>query len=213
MYAYLKLFPSLAPFSGPANAVIVTPTPLKADTAPNTGLVIAPRLGGVCFHSPFEQMTPVLVFTKSSFLILVTQVPGFRVVSRAQKSPQPIVPKESRKSQKASSSAGERWPAPQRAIGSPNEPSFNIRTFFYAVQGKPGSDEGSPCGLDPPPSPGSLISSSSTPLVKNEQKQVGALPCMHVWAGSERTGFNETSSRSMFHCCCVTEPQINTHIG
>eukprot|EP00066_Takifugu_rubripes_P024700 XP_011613966.1 PREDICTED: MLX-interacting protein [Takifugu rubripes] len=105
-----------APFSGPANAVIVTP-PLKADAAPNTGLVIAPRLGGAT---------------------------GFRVVSRTQKTPQPIVPKESRKSPKHSSSA---------------------------VQGQPGSDEGSPCGLDQVPSPGSLISSSSTPLVKNEQKQ------------------------------------------
>lgn len=63
MKLYLNPFTSLAPFSGPANAVIVTP-PLKADAAPNTGLVIAPRLGGVSFHNPSEQMTLVLVFIK-----------------------------------------------------------------------------------------------------------------------------------------------------
>lgn len=46
------LFTFLAPFPGPANAMVVTPTPLKADAVPSTGLVIAPRLGGVCFHHP-----------------------------------------------------------------------------------------------------------------------------------------------------------------
>lgn len=46
------LFTFLAPFSAPANAMIVTPTPLKADAVPSTGLVIAPRLGGVCLHNP-----------------------------------------------------------------------------------------------------------------------------------------------------------------
>lgn len=56
-------FPSPAPFSGPANAVIVTP-PLKTDAAPNTGLVIAPRLGGVRLHNPFEQTALVLAFIK-----------------------------------------------------------------------------------------------------------------------------------------------------
>ncbi|KAI9521841.1 hypothetical protein NQZ68_003996 [Dissostichus eleginoides] len=73
-----------APFSGHANAVIVTPTPLKADVH-NTGVVITPsQLGGA---------------------------PGFHVVSH--KSPQLIVPKEkssNRKNQKASSSAGHSQP-------------------------------------------------------------------------------------------------------
>lgn len=64
MNLYLKPFTSLAPFSGPANAMIVTPTPLKADAAPNAGLVIAPRLSGVRFHYPFEQMTLGLVLIK-----------------------------------------------------------------------------------------------------------------------------------------------------
>lgn len=50
MNLYLNPSTSLAPFSAPANAVIVTP-PLKTDAAPNTGLVIAPRLGGVRFHN------------------------------------------------------------------------------------------------------------------------------------------------------------------
>lgn len=71
-----------APFPGHANAVIVTPTPLKADVVPNTGVVIAPsHLGGA---------------------------PGFHIVSQTQKCPQPIVPKEksfspNRKNQKTSS--------------------------------------------------------------------------------------------------------------
>ncbi|XP_070760126.1 MLX-interacting protein [Enoplosus armatus] len=112
-----------APFPGHASAVIVTPTPLKADVVPNTGVVISPsQLGGAS---------------------------GFHVVSQTQKSPKPIVPKEksyssSRKNQKASSSV---------------------------VHSQPGSGQGSPRGLDQVPSPQSLISSSSTPLVKNEQNQ------------------------------------------
>ena len=40
-----------APFPGHANAVIVTPTPLKADVVHNTGVVITPPLGAVCFSS------------------------------------------------------------------------------------------------------------------------------------------------------------------
>ncbi|KAJ4942342.1 hypothetical protein JOQ06_012208 [Pogonophryne albipinna] len=80
-----------APFPGHANAVIVTPTPLKADVH-NTGVVITPsQLGGA---------------------------PGFHVVSH--KSPQLIVPKEkssNRKNQKASSSAGHSQP--ESGQGSP----------------------------------------------------------------------------------------------
>lgn len=50
------LFTFLAPFPGSANAMIVTPTPLKAEAVHNTGLVITPRLGGVCFHIPSKQL-------------------------------------------------------------------------------------------------------------------------------------------------------------
>lgn len=40
-----------APFPGHTNAVIVTPTPLKADVVSNAGVVIAPsHLGGVCLQ-------------------------------------------------------------------------------------------------------------------------------------------------------------------
>lgn len=112
-----------APFPGHANAVIVTPTPLKADLVPNTGVVIA--------SSPLGATS------------------GFQVVP--QKSPQTIVPKEksyssSRKNQKGSCSV---------------------------VPNQPQSGQGSPCGLDQVPSPQSLISSSSSPvLVKNEQPQI-----------------------------------------
>ncbi|KAK2837218.1 hypothetical protein Q5P01_014430 [Channa striata] len=75
--------------------------------------------------------------------------PGFHVMSQTQKSPQPIIPKEksyssTRKNQKASSSV---------------------------VHSQPGSSQGSPCVLDQVPSPQSLISSSNTALVKNEQNQ------------------------------------------
>ncbi|XP_060894913.1 MLX-interacting protein isoform X1 [Labrus mixtus] len=76
-----------APFPGHANAVIVTPTPLKAEVVQNTGVVITPsHLAGA---------------------------PGFHVVS--QQSPQTIVHKEksypsSRKNQKASSSVVHRQP-------------------------------------------------------------------------------------------------------
>ncbi|XP_034397614.1 MLX-interacting protein isoform X2 [Cyclopterus lumpus] len=117
-----------APFPGHANAVIITPSPLKADVVRTTGVIITPsQLGGT---------------------------PGFHVLSQTQKSPQPIVPKErssSCKSQKASSSVG---------------------------HSQPGSAEGSPHGLDQVPSPQSLIISSSTiPLVKNEQNQSRRTTC------------------------------------
>ncbi|XP_029999727.1 MLX-interacting protein isoform X5 [Sphaeramia orbicularis] len=108
-----------APFPGPANAVIVTPTSLKAD---GTGVVIAP--------SPLARSS------------------GFRVASQIQKSPLPIIPKKicssSRKNQKPSSGV---------------------------VHNQSGTGQGSQCGLDQVPSPQSLISSTTTPLVKNEQNQ------------------------------------------
>ncbi|XP_029961149.1 MLX-interacting protein isoform X2 [Salarias fasciatus] len=61
-----------APFPGHANAVIVTPSPLKADVVSNTGVVIAP-----------------------SHLV---QGPGFHVMAPTPKSPQPIVPKDKSRS-------------------------------------------------------------------------------------------------------------------
>lgn len=48
--------------------------------------------------------------------------------------------------------------------------------FVFPVQSQPGSGQGSPQGLDQVPSPQSLISGSSTPLVKNEPNQV----CVYV---------------------------------
>lgn len=47
----MSVFIFSAPFPGHTNAVIVTPTPLKADVVPNAGVVIAPsHLGGVCLQ-------------------------------------------------------------------------------------------------------------------------------------------------------------------
>ncbi|XP_037338042.2 MLX-interacting protein isoform X1 [Pungitius pungitius] len=115
------LLRTATPFQGHTSAVIVTPSPLKADVVHNTGVVITPsQLGGT---------------------------PGFHVLPQTQKSPLPIVPKEkssSRRSQKAASAVG---------------------------HSQPGSGQGSPHGLDQVSSPQSLISSSITPLVKNEQNQ------------------------------------------
>ncbi|KAG7223412.1 hypothetical protein INR49_015515 [Caranx melampygus] len=89
-FAMPRPFLSSSPFSGHANAVIVTPSPLKADVVPNTGVVI----------------------TSSH----IRGAPGFHVVSQTQKSPQPIVPKEksyspSRKNQKTASSVVHSQPA------------------------------------------------------------------------------------------------------
>lgn len=65
------LFVFLAPFPGPANAMIVTPTSLEPDAVPSTGLVIAPRLGAVCFHQPSKhsvQMSHVFKSQSDSVL-------------------------------------------------------------------------------------------------------------------------------------------------
>lgn len=65
------LFIFLAPFPGPANAMIVTPTSLEPDAVPSTGLVIAPRLGAVCFHHPSKhsvQMSHVFKSQSDSVL-------------------------------------------------------------------------------------------------------------------------------------------------
>ncbi|XP_056138517.1 MLX-interacting protein [Lampris incognitus] len=95
------------PFPGHPNAVIVTPTPLKADVVPNTGVVIAPsNLGGP---------------------------PGFHIMPQTHKSPQPIVPKEeaysSRKNQKPSASvvrsrqsSGQGSPCGSDQVPSPQSP-------------------------------------------------------------------------------------------
>ncbi|KAF0033902.1 hypothetical protein F2P81_013968 [Scophthalmus maximus] len=84
----LDFMDSFDPLQGHTNAVIVTPTPLKADAVPNTGVVIS-----------------------SSHL---AGAPGFHVVSQAQK---PNVSRQkscssSRKNQKASSSVGHSQPGP-----------------------------------------------------------------------------------------------------
>lgn len=106
-----------------------------------------------------------------------SQAPGFSVVPHAQKTPQPIVPKQksyssSRKSQKTTSSVGECSFYPERIS---KLQSKHRRLFVFPGHHQPGSGQGSPCGLDPVPSPQSLI--SSTPLVKNEQNQV----CLYLY--------------------------------
>ncbi|XP_032371894.1 MLX-interacting protein isoform X3 [Etheostoma spectabile] len=147
-----------APFPGP-NAVIVTPTPLKADVVHNAGVVITPsQLGGA---------------------------PGFHVLSKTKKSPQPILPKgksysSSRRNQKASSSVG---------------------------HSQPGSSHGSPCGLDQVPSPQSLISSSSTALVKNEQNQ--SRRTTHISAEQKRRSNINIGFKTLCNLVPTLKSQIN----
>ncbi|XP_033828925.1 MLX-interacting protein isoform X2 [Periophthalmus magnuspinnatus] len=109
------------PFSSHANAVIVTPTHLKAEVVPSTGVVIA--------SSPLAGSS------------------NFNVVSQPQNSPQALIQNDTGFSSSHKSS-----------IASPS-----------TVLSRPAS--GSPCGLDQVPSPQSSISSSGSPLVKNEQHQ------------------------------------------
>ncbi|XP_059193095.1 MLX-interacting protein isoform X2 [Centropristis striata] len=147
-----------APFPGHANAVIVTPTPLKAEVVHNAGVVITPQLAGA---------------------------PGFHVVSQTKKSPQPIAPKEksfsaSRKNQKASSSV---------------------------VHSQPGSGQQSPCGLDQVPSPQSLISSSSTSLVKNEQNQ--SRRTTHVSAEQKRRSNINIGFKTLCNLVPTLKSQLN----
>ncbi|KAM3867906.1 MLX-interacting protein [Diretmus argenteus] len=97
-----------APFAGHPSAVIVTPTPLKADVVPNTGVVIASSSLG--------------------------RPAGFHIMSQTHKPPQPIVPKEetyssTRKNQKPSSSAvhrrqgsGQGSPCGSDQVPSPQSP-------------------------------------------------------------------------------------------
>lgn len=114
----LSVFSLEAPFAASANAVIVTPAPLKADVVPSTGMVITPNLGGVCFqlktvffHAAVDLKYEQVKKSVVSFFYFL-QASGFHVVPHTQKTPKPIVPKEksypsSRKNQKASAGDGE----------------------------------------------------------------------------------------------------------
>ncbi|XP_047236787.1 MLX-interacting protein isoform X2 [Girardinichthys multiradiatus] len=84
-----------------------------------------------------------VVFTSSH----LGAAPGFQVIPHTQTTPQPVVPEDKsrfRKNQKDPSSVG---------------------------HSQPGSSQGSPCGSDQVPSPQSIISSTSKPLVKSEHNQ------------------------------------------
>lgn len=99
------------------------------------------------------------------------KAPGFQVVSPAQKTPQPIVPKEksyssSCKNQKASTSVGENFTQTTHHNSQPTNQLFQV--CFFPAHSQPGSGQGSPCGFDQVPSSQSL--SSSTALVKNEHQ-------------------------------------------
>ncbi|KAL0979391.1 hypothetical protein UPYG_G00184470 [Umbra pygmaea] len=78
-----------APFPGHTSAVIVTPTPLKADVVPSAGVVISSSL---------------------------SRPPGFHILQQPQKSPQLIIPKEEtyssrRRKQSPSPSTGNEGPS------------------------------------------------------------------------------------------------------
>uniref|UniRef100_H3DEG2 MLX interacting protein n=1 Tax=Tetraodon nigroviridis TaxID=99883 RepID=H3DEG2_TETNG len=166
------LFTSPAPFPGPANTMIVTPTPLKADAGPSTGLVISPRLGGV--RSRFPSGVPS-----------AKGPPADR--------PQALV-----------------GAALQGATASPDGLDLNTRTFSVSAgQSKPGSDRGSPGRADQVPSPASLISSSCTPLVKNEQKQAAVRQgcrSIHISSEQKRRGHINIGFKTL----CSLVPTLKT---
>lgn len=102
----VKYFAVSAPFPGHTSAVIVTPTPLKADVVPSTGVVIA--------SSSLSRVRPCLLwracltlhwtqFYVSSFSFNLcfisshpplSQAPGFHILPQTPKSPQLIINKE-----------------------------------------------------------------------------------------------------------------------
>lgn len=190
-FTCLLTFP--APFPGPANAMIVTPTPLKADAVPSTGLVISPRVGGVCFHYPPKHANESSVQVQSDSVSYILnkwrslfswlRLLGTELCLEHKRLPSQLSPRKVLRAAKAKKMRLVLVSADlQRATVSPDELSCNTRAFpFFAGHSKAGSDRGSPCGLDQVPSPASLISSSCTPLVKNEQKQVGALPPVYLF--------------------------------
>lgn len=127
-------------------------------------------------------LVPLFLFPVYLLSFHVSQAPGFHVLSKTKKSPQPILPKgksysSSRRNQKASSSVGETSLYPESTSWLQTHNLLQV-CFFFPGHSQPGSSQGSPCGLDQVPSPQSLISSSSTPLVKNEQNQVCVCVCL-----------------------------------
>lgn len=128
----------------------------------------------------------------TSFIFLFSRLLVF-TYCLTQKSPQPIVPKEtssSRDSPKAPSSVGETPVHPESTSSLKAHNLFQV-FFFFPGHSQPGSSEGSPHGLDQVPSPQSLIS-STTPLVKNEQNQV----CLFI--------FLNINLRACIHFCVDT---------
>nr|XP_046243477.1 MLX-interacting protein isoform X2 [Scatophagus argus] len=157
----LQPLASLPATSVPPSQTFALPRPLQSSSAnknrPVQRIALANTLPSsqLIFTGPFPGHANTVILTPTPLKADVVMPPqlgaasGFHVVSHTQKSPQPIIPKEkpessSCKNQKASSSV---------------------------VRSQPGSGQGSPCGLDQVPSPQSLISSSRTPRVKNEQNQ------------------------------------------
>uniref|UniRef100_A0A8C9YCS3 MLX interacting protein n=1 Tax=Sander lucioperca TaxID=283035 RepID=A0A8C9YCS3_SANLU len=128
-------------------------------------------------------LVPLFLFPVYLLSFHVSQAPGFHVLSKTKKSPQPILPKgksysSSRRNQKASSS-----------------------------HSQPGSSQGSPCGLDQVPSPQSLISSSSTPLVKNEQNQ--SRRTTHISAEQKRRSNINIGFKTLCNLVPTLKSQIN----
>lgn len=68
----MSMFIFSAPFQGHANAVIVTPTPLKADVVPNTGMVITPSHLGVCFQLCQCLLHCLIFFLCHNYLVSIT---------------------------------------------------------------------------------------------------------------------------------------------
>ncbi|XP_054905001.1 MLX-interacting protein isoform X4 [Poeciliopsis prolifica] len=139
--------------------VFALPRPFQSNSASKVRPV--PRIAPANTLPPSQFILPapfpghanaVIVTSPPSTGVVITPShlgasPGFQVLPHNQKSSQPAVPEDKscfRKNQKEPSSVG---------------------------QSQTGSSQGSPCGLDQVPSPQSIISGSSKPLIKSEHNQ------------------------------------------
>uniref|UniRef100_A0A8P4FYN2 BHLH domain-containing protein n=1 Tax=Dicentrarchus labrax TaxID=13489 RepID=A0A8P4FYN2_DICLA len=184
---YMPLFPGqVAPSRDMASAAPMVPSPLDNTSA--LGETVAPS---VITHTASSTVTPSEAATTfshgSDYSSLSKQPPPPQL--------QPLAPLPATSVQHPQtfalprpfqpSSANKNRPV-QRIAPANTLPSSHLiltgllslisRLFILYLEkellhSQPGSGQGSPCAFDQVPSPQSLISSSSTPLVKNEQNQ------------------------------------------
>ncbi|XP_054905002.1 MLX-interacting protein isoform X5 [Poeciliopsis prolifica] len=158
--------------------VFALPRPFQSNSASKVRPV--PRIAPANTLPPSQFILPapfpghanaVIVTSPPSTGVVITPShlgasPGFQVLPHNQKSSQPAVPEDKscfRKNQKEPSSVDNKACQTTRSL-------LLLKTTL-AGQSQTGSSQGSPCGLDQVPSPQSIISGSSKPLIKSEHNQ------------------------------------------